>query len=159
MLTFLIGLALAETPSPQVTDLLNQHDHAPTAADWQAIEGADAELIAALHSDLNSTQKGRAVQALGYVPSDAGRAELDRVLVEDAKLARKAVFALAIGWGDDALPQLAQALESDDVQLRIAAVKATSKVPAGAELLTERAKVEENEAVQAALTKALGGAE
>ncbi|MCP4804025.1 MAG: HEAT repeat domain-containing protein [Proteobacteria bacterium] len=157
MLSLLVSLALAQ--DTQVLDLLNQHDSPPTATDWQSIEGVDAQLVLAIQGDLNTTQKGRAVQALGYVPTDAGRAELSRVLAEDPVLARKAVFALAIGWGDAALPELKTALESDDVQLRIAAVKATTKVPLGTELLQSRMEVEQDEAVRDALTKALGGAQ
>ena len=155
MFTLLISLAYAQ----DVLDLINQLDSPPTAADWQAIEGADAQLIAAIGSDLNATQKGRAVQALGYVPSPAGKAELTRILSEDSTLARKAVFALAIGWGDVALPELTQAAGSEDVQLRIATIKALKKVPLGTEVLLQRKAVETDEAVLAELDKALGGAE
>ena len=153
-------LAWAGPDRGAVMDLLNQLDGAPTAQDWVALgDGVDAELMAIADDDsVPSSRRGRAVTALQHFPTDGARAFLEGKLAVDAKaiLRRKAIWSLAVGWGAGAIPQLESALSDDDVQLRMAAAAAFSRVPEAHAALRERRAVETVSAVQAALDKAVG---
>lgn len=163
MLSFLIGLALAQDPdiTPQVMDLLGQMDSPATAEDYQALgEGVDAVLIQVANDNTQrATTRGRAIQALGYFPSDASKETLVALLAgDDNTMKRKAVFALCIGWGADALPLVEPALADEDVQVRVSTAKALAMVDGEARdaLLAARLQVETEAAVVKALEKSLG---
>ncbi|HJN78238.1 MAG TPA: HEAT repeat domain-containing protein [Myxococcota bacterium] len=163
MLSLLIGLALAQDPDlkPQVMDLLGQMDSPATAEDYQALgEGVDAVLIEVANDDSQpKTKRGRAIQALGYFPSDQSQETLTALLASsDSTLKRKAVFALCIGWGDAALPLVEPALADEDVQVRISTAKALAMIEGDAAdtMLTARLEVETEDAVKNAIQKSLG---
>jgi len=163
MLSLLMGLALAQDPDlkPQVMDLLGQMDAPATAEDYRALgEGVDTILVAvAQDASQPKTQRGRAVQALGYFPSEASQAALTEFLAgDDSTLKRKAVFALCIGWDAAALPLVEPALADEDVQVRISTAKALAMVGGDAAdaLLTARLEVETEAAVKKAIEKSLG---
>lgn len=106
----------------------------PTAADLQAIgAGVEGELIEiAQDASVVPTTRARAVHALGWFPTDSSQALLRSTLTgSDALLARKAAYALANGWGDASVPMLQPALAANDVQLRIATVRALDGVGRG----------------------------
>jgi len=175
-LTLLLGMSLSgtalaqetspdaetsEAPSPntelrsQILDLLSAYETPASASDFQALgSGVEAELIAiAKDEDLALSKRSGAVLALGYVPSDAGRAYVDGVLADPqlkSLMRRQATFALATGWPEDNHAQLATALEDEDTQLRIAAAKALalSQDPQARPTLEARLAVEQNEAVK-----------
>ena len=162
MLSLLIGLALAQDPDldRQVKDLLGQMDSPATAEDYRALgEGVDAVLVqVALDESQPRTQRGRAVQALGYFPTESTQETLTTLLGgDDSTLKRKAVFALCIGWDAAALPLVEPALSDEDVQVRISTAKALAMIEGDAAdaLLTARLEVETEPAVQKALTKSL----
>ena len=151
--------AKAPDPDPalrsQILDLLSAYDTPAGATDFQALGPAvDVELIAiANDEDLALSKRSGAVLALGYVPSDAGRAYVEAVLVDPelkSLMRRQAAFALSTGWPEDNHALLATALAADDTQLRIAAAKALalSQDPQARPTLEARLAVEENEAVK-----------
>ena len=89
----------------QVLEQLSGIEDVPSSEALNALgPGVAQELLEiAQDSTLPRSRRGRAVHALGHVPSDSGR----RLLVStldgtDSYLARKAVYALGIGWGEDA---------------------------------------------------------
>lgn len=103
----------------------------PTAESLRALgEAVGPELLEiAQDTEVGKSKRGRAVHALGWFPTPAARSFLDLAIAgQDARLARKAAYALANGWGDAALPQLSGALASTDVQTRIAAAGALAIV-------------------------------
>jgi HEAT repeat protein len=144
-------------------DLLNQHDAAPTQVDFETLgSGVEMELMAiAEDAEVPSSRRSRAVTALQWFPSVAVRAFLVGKTSADTKaiLRRKAVYALAGGWGVEALPELTLALADADVQVRISAVNAMAQLDDAAVVaaLQERVSVETVDSVKLALTKAVGG--
>src|SRR6185503_16511286 len=80
-------------------------------------------------STLNRSQRARAIHALGWFPDDTNRAFLvTQAHGTDSMFVRKAVYALANGWGDGAIPELTLALANHDVQVRMAAAYALGTV-------------------------------
>jgi len=132
----------------------------PTAADLQGLgDNVPAELLEiAQDSSLSHTTRARAVIALGWFPNEPSRSWLVGTLGGgDGILARKAAFALATGWGDEAVPLLQPALAADDVQLRLAAVRALGRVDSvrARASLDQRLAVETNATVQDTIRKTL----
>lgn len=145
-----------------VMDQLSGVEAAPTAASLQAIGDADAvrdELIAlSRDASLPHSHRLRALHALGWFPSEASRSVLTEALAgDDRHAARKAVYALGIGWSDGAVPELRQALSANDTQLRIAAAKALGGVasPAAHDALKARLPTESSDTVKAEIQKSL----
>lgn len=144
---------------PVLTALSGVED-VPTADNLRALgSGVEAELLEiAQDANVARTRRARAVQALGWFPSPASRSFLEQTLgVTDRLMARKAAYALANGWGNDAVPVLTIALGNDDVQLRDAAARALAIVGSSAAdaALRERLSVETNETVQATIQSVL----
>ena len=113
--------ALAGELREQVLEQLSGVEDPPSAEALSALgDGVSDELLALAQDDsLPRTKRGRAVHALGYFPTDAGRSHLTTTLNHDDNyLARKAVYALGHGWGEAALPELSRALSDDDARLR-----------------------------------------
>lgn len=134
----------------------------PTAEALRAVGDADAvrsELLAlSQDADIPRSQRLRALHALGWFPSDASRAALTAAVEgPDRHAARKAVYALANGWQDAALPELAAALVADDVQLRIAAARSLGSLatPAARAALEARLAAESSDAVRSEITQSL----
>ena len=155
------GAAWAGPQREAVLDVLSGVETPPTHADLQAIgEGVTSELLdIAADVSVPASRRGRAITALGFYPTDAVRAFLEAQLREaDTSLyRRKAVGALATGWGAEALPLLKEALDDADVQLRIATVGALAELDdgAGIEVLQQRLVAEPDLHVKDAITKAL----
>lgn len=161
-LALLSASAQAGEHRDAVMDLLNAYELTALQADLQAIgDGVDAELLEiAQDAEIPTSRRGRAVSALQYYPTNAVRGFLEVQLAEADKalLSRKAAYALAGGWGADAVELLTGALASDDVQLRIAAANALAGIEgeAARAALETRKGVETEDAVNAVLDKALG---
>ncbi len=170
MRSILRGLALSLGARPARAgelrdDVLSQLSgiEAPPSAQSLAALGPNVvlELMELAQDDtIPRSKRARALHALGWFPSDGTRAFLRVALAgDDALMRRKAVYALGMGWNDEALPDIDHALSNeDDVQLRIAAAKALGQLgtPASQELLEHRLSVEPNPTVQTTIRKALG---
>ena len=159
----LAGPAVAGELREPIMDLLNAYEGAPTAAQLTALgDGVADELMdIAADSDVASSRRGRAVSALGDFPSDDTLAFLSKQLGDtDASsiLRRKAAYALAAGWGEQAVKPLSDALSDSDVQLRIAAAGALADVSGDAAkgALNARLEAEDSDAAREAIEKALG---
>ena len=105
---------------------------------------------------LTSTQRARAIHALGWFPDDTTRA----FLVAQARggnpmFARKAIYALANGWGDQAMDELTVALANPDVQTRMAAANALGHMgtPSAKLALEARLAYETDPTVKATIEK------
>ncbi len=129
--------------------LLSGYEHAPSAATLRSVgpSAGDELMVIAQDPSLSPTQRAGAVYALGYFPTDTHRAYLAALVKDDRAdpmLRRKAVFALGNGWGDDALPLLAEALGQPDLQLRAAAARSVGRLgsPAAHTLLRDRLAAE-----------------
>lgn len=143
-----------------VMTLLSGMEDPPSADSLRALgDGVEAELLEICQDgEVSRSKRGRAVHALGWFPSDATRSYLDQMLGSgDRLMSRKAAYALATGWGDDAVPLLGRALGSDDVQLRIASAKALGNIGSASarEALQARLADETNATVQSTIQSAL----
>ena len=76
---------------------------------------------------------------------------------EDSSMRRKACYALANGWAEDALPDLERALSAPDVQLRAAAARAIGHIPSPAAQATlqKRLGAETDAMVRGAITASI----
>lgn len=161
----LAGVASADDAlRARTIELLSAYEEPADAADWQRLgPAAGAELYAiARDATMAPSRRARAVHALGWFPSDEHRVYLAGLAADEAGdtlLRRSAVHALANGWGDAAVPTLATALKSDDVQLRAQTAKALGRVatPAAKQALTDRLAVEKSATVRDAIGASLGG--
>ncbi len=154
----LAGPALAAELDSQLQDLLAKHDSAPTQAEFQALgEGVDAELLRlAQDPETRSSARARAILALGWYPSPQAQVFLTSTLAEGSGVdRRKAAQALATGWGYS--PALEQALADQDVQLRMATIRALAQLdsPQAHQALQARVMTETDEDVQALLAESL----
>lgn len=123
--------ALAGELRDDVVAQLDAIEEPPTRESLAALgDGVAAELIAiAQDSSATRTHRAKALHALGYFPSADSRLVLTTALDGgDSKLQRRAVHALANGWGQAAVADVTPALSSSDVQLRAAAAKALGRV-------------------------------
>jgi HEAT repeat protein len=162
-LVFLLGMSLPAAAGElreQVLEQLSGIEDPPSAAALAALgEGVDEVLLQIAADDsLARTKRGRAVHALGYFPTESGRALLVATLdAPDRYLARKAVYALGNGWGEAAIPELSRALSSSDLHLREAAVSAMAGIDAdpARQALSDRLAVESDPTVRDAITAAL----
>ncbi|MES2644667.1 MAG: HEAT repeat domain-containing protein [Myxococcota bacterium] len=148
----------------KVIDLLSAYEEPANAADWRGLgAGAGAELyVLAQDGTLSPTKRAGAVYALGFFPTDTHRALLASLASTDgtdALLRRKAVYALAAGWGDGALSELSRALAAPDTQLRVAAARALGRVgtPGATAALRGRLAIEADATVRTTLSTALSG--
>ncbi len=154
----LAGPAAAQDLDSQLQDLLAKHDSAPTQAEFQALgQGVDAELLRiAQAEDTRASSRARAILALGWYPTPQAQSFLTATLAEGTSAdRRKAAQALATGWGHS--PELELALQDEDVQLRMATVRALAGLddPQAQAALQARVPVEADETVKALLTASL----
>lgn len=153
-----------DAPSPTLADLLGAYEEVPSAAQLQAL-GPDVSkqlMAVALDPEVPPSRRSRAVTALGHLPGDEERAFLvARLQGDDTLLQRKAAWALAAAYGDDAVPQIVPLLSHDDPHTREAAVRALGAVkgPAAREALTARRPLEREAHVLHALDAALASTE
>lgn len=157
-----VGTARADDAARTlVLTRLGGMEDAPSAADFADIPSASTELLAiAKDSSVPHSRRGNAIVALGWFPVDAHRDYLAGLLKDtlaDPFLRKKAVFGLANGWGDSALPTIELALTSPDVQLRMAAVHALARIGSKTALglLRARLETESDPAVRESLSAAL----
>jgi HEAT repeat protein len=123
--------ALAAPTRTAVLEQLAGFESGPDVAALQALgEGADDTLRAiATDASLSETTRMQAVHALRAFPTDTNRTFLTNTLSgSESRLARKAAWALAQGWGNQALPELSVALKASDTQLRIATIEALGEL-------------------------------
>ena len=162
-LLLLLGMSLPATAGElreQVLEQLSGMEDPPSVEALSALgEGVSEELLQiAQDNSLSRTRRGRAVHALGYFPSDAGRSLLVTTLdADDNYMARKAVYALGNGWGEAALVDLSRALAAEDARLREAAARAMGSIGSAPvrQALNERLAVETETTVRDAITAAL----
>lgn len=152
--------ALAAPSRTAVLEQLAGFESGPDAAALQALgEGADETLRAiATDASLSETTRMQAVHALRAFPTESNRAFLAATLTgADNRLARKAAWALAQGWGNQALPELRVALAAQDTQLRIATIEALAELGTtdAADALRSRLPDETNSTVVASINQAL----
>ena len=168
----LLALALGQAHAgdaalrSQVVGLLSGIEDPATEADWAALGSeAGAELLAiAKDATALPTQRGNALVALGYFPTDEARTHLSSVVRDESGeslLRRKACFGLARGWKDAAVADLSAALASADVQVRSTAARALGEVGSSSakSALTARLSAETNASVRDAVSRALAGLE
>jgi len=161
-LLFAGPLAHAGSLRDDVMDLLNAYEDTATPEELRALgDKVDVELMhIADDHDVPSSRRSRAVTALAHFPGDKVRHFLEKHAEKADKgiLRRKAVWSLAVAYGDEALPTLQEALADDDSLLRVAAAQALGEVrsEAAAEVLRARRAKEDQDAVKEAIDKALG---
>jgi HEAT repeat protein len=125
------ALAADDATKQQVLGLLGGYEETASPDALKALDGdVPATLRAiAVDSSLTQTQRARAIHALGWFPDDTNRAFLvTHAHGDNPMFARKAVYALANGWGDQAIDELTLALANPDVQTRMAAANALGHV-------------------------------
>ena len=164
-LLFVLALgqaAAAEDPSKeQVLGLLSGYEETASPDSLKALPGDVPATLRAIVADssLTQTQRARAIHALGWFPDDTNRA----LLVAHARggnpmFARKAVYALANGWGDQAIDELTVALANPDVQTRMAAASALGHMatPSAKLALEARLAYETDPTVRNTIEKQMG---
>lgn len=154
----------SSAPAPTLADLLGAYEEVPSAAQLQALGPDVSKQLMALALDpaVPPSRRSRAVTALGHLPGDAERAFLlARLEGDDPLLQRKAAWALATAYGDDAVAPISTLLAHDDAHTREAAIRAlgTLKGPAAREALEARRPLEREAHVLHALDAALGATE
>src|SRR4029450_8311312 len=121
------ALAADDATRQQVLGLLSGYEETASPDSLKALDGDVPGPPRALASDttLTSTQRARAIHALGWFPDETNRAFLvGQARGGNSMFSRKAVYALANGWGDQAIDELTVALANPDVQTRMAAAYA-----------------------------------
>lgn len=168
---FVVLLVLLAAPSARADealrarclDLLSAYEEPAGAAEWKALgAGAPAELLAiAQDASLSHTRRANAIVALGYFPGETRGflATLATAEGGESLFRRKAVYALANGYGDAALPELTVALAAPDQQLRAATARALTKLatPAAKDALRARLPVEDDRMVRELISASVGG--
>ena len=164
-LLFVLALgqaAAAEDPSKeQLLGLLSGYEETASPDALRALSGDVPATLRAIVADpsLTQTQRARALHALGWFPDDTNRA----LLVTHARgnnpmFARKAIYALANGWGDQAIDELTVALANPDVQTRMAAANALGHLgtPSAKLALEARLAYETDPTVRTTIEKQMG---
>lgn len=135
LLSLLWSTALADDAlRARLLPLLGGIDSPPEAADFAGLaDTAGAELMAlSRDASLLPYQRANAIVALGWVPRTVASREFLTTLLADPAAdplqRRKSAWALANGWGREALPALRVAMEDDDALLRQAARNASGGV-------------------------------
>jgi HEAT repeat protein len=169
IVAFAVGIADAAEPSSlrqQVITLLSGIEDPATGVDWAALGAPAGDELLAIAKDEAAlpTQRGNALVALGYFPSEAARSHLVGLVASDSadsQLRRKACYGLATGWGADSVATLSVALGSADVQVRTAAARALGMIGSDAarSALASRLDIETNNSVRDAITRAQAGQE
>ena len=121
------ALAADDATKQQVLGLLSGYEETASPDALKALDGDVPGTLRTIASDttLSSTQRARAIHALGWFPDDTNRAFLvAHARGDNSMFARKAVYALANGWGDQAIDELVVALANPDVQTRMSAAYA-----------------------------------
>ena len=125
------ALAADDPTKQQVLGLLSGYEETASPDSLKAVSGDVPGALRAIASDttLTRTQRSRAIHALGWFPNDETRAFLvTQARSAEPMFARKAIYALANGWGDGAIDELVLALANHDVQTRMAAAYALGNV-------------------------------
>ncbi len=131
-----------------ILDVLGAYEGVPDVAAFASMgpEAAGRLISVATDPAVPPSRRGRAVSALRLFPTSEVQAFLVGQFrtAPEAVLRRKAVGALAAGFGDAALNEVGEALASTDVQMRAAAAHALLAMgtPAAAALAAERRLVE-----------------
>jgi HEAT repeat protein len=152
------ALAADDPTRQQLLGLLSGYEETASPDSLKALDGDVPGALRAIASDatLTTTQRARAIHALGWFPSEDTRAFLvAQARGGDAMFARKAVYALANGWGDAALDELTVALANPDVQTRMAAAQALGNVgtPSAKLALEARLPLETDPTVKTTIEK------
>jgi hypothetical protein len=161
-LAFAPSALAAEDPTKQeVLGLLSGYEETASPDSLKALGGDVPGTLRAIASDtaLTSTQRARAIHALGWFPDEVNRAFLAaQARGGNPMFARKAVYALANGWGDQAIDELTFALANPDVQTRMAAAHALGNLgtPSAKLALEARLPYENDPTVKATIEKQMG---
>ena len=152
------ALAADDATKQQVLGLLSGYEETASPDSLKALSGDVPATLRAIVADssLTQTQRARAIHALGWFPDDTNRA----FLVAQARsgnpmFARKAIYALANGWGDGAMDELVFGLANHDVQTRMAAAYALGNLdtPSAKLALEARLPLETDPTVKATIEK------
>lgn len=150
---------------PQVEELLEAFEAAPSASEWTRLGPGAGEVLREIAADARRrpTVRSRAATALRHYPDAASFAALE-VLARDEQtpvlVRRKAVRALAEGWGAQALGLVKPLVEHENLQLRESALRALAMIPTpeARALLEERLRLEPRaylrETIQESIRKA-----
>jgi HEAT repeat protein len=136
ILLFALALATpayaADNPSKaELLQALGGYEESASADSLKALGSDVPAVLREIASDttLTHTQRARAIHALGWFPDASTREFLVmQAHGTDTLFVRKAVYALANGWGDGAIDELVLALANHDVQIRMAAAYALGNV-------------------------------
>ncbi len=143
----------------QLLQMLGGYEETASPDSLKALSGDVPATLRAIASDatLTHTQRARAIHALGWFPDSDNRAFLvTQAHGTDTMFARKAVYALANGWGEGALDELTLALANHDVQIRMAAAYALGDIGTQPAKLALEARIplETDPTVKATIEKA-----
>ena len=155
------ALAADDATKQQVLGLLSGYEETASPDSLKAIDGNVPGTLRSIASDttLSATQRARAIHALGWFPDDETRAFLvAHAHGNNPMFARKAIYALANGWGDQAIDELTVALANPDVQTRMAAANALGHVgtPSAKLALEARLAYETDPTVRTTIEKQMG---
>lgn len=163
---------LAAAPAPafaqngptraQVRQLLSGIEDTPSAEDWRRIGDGALPILIALYQDVDEPAyvRLRAVGATAAFPRRAVRTFLlgvARLEGQGDLYVREALFALARGFGRDAVQEVASFLAHDEPTVREGAALALGRIGgrAAEAALRARLRVERDRLVRAAIQRAL----
>lgn len=146
----------------QVKELIAGLEYAPTREDWEKIGPEAADVLRHIAADptASASTRARAISSLGYFPEANTESFLSTILAADDQpslLRRKALRALAFGFGEKALPQITPYLSNEDKRMRESAIRAVGllKVDAARETLKARLPQEPSSYLQETIRKTL----
>jgi hypothetical protein len=146
----------------QVEALLAGYEFVPDKKDWDRVGPAAVAILKDIASDpaRKKVQRARAVSSLAFFPQSDTQSFLTRLLQEDAQLMtlrRKAMRALAFGFGAASIDSIKPYLSSSDSHLRATAIKSFGviKTDQSKSLLSARLKVEPSKVLRQSIEKTL----
>jgi hypothetical protein len=146
----------------QVEDLLAGYEFVPKKEDWDRIGPAAAGVLKDIAADSarKKVQRARAVSSLAFFPQVETQRFLTTLLGEKTQsmtLRRKAMRALAFGFGSASIDTIKPYLSSNDPHLRATAIKSFGviKTDQSVSLLSARLEVEPSKVLQKSIERAL----
>jgi hypothetical protein len=146
----------------QVRQMLSGIEDTPSAQDWQRVGEGALPILIELYQDVDEPAyvRLRAVGATAAFPRRAVRTFLlgvARLEGQGDLYVREAVFALARGFGRDAVQDVASFLDHDDATVREGAAMALGRIGgrAAERALRARLPVERDRVVREAIQRAL----
>ena len=129
----------------QIIELFNAYERPPSNRELLELGEGVEDALMGLADDprVDPNARSRSVTALSTYPTEEVQEYLKKKLTnksEDSVFRRKALFSMTAAFGDEALDDVREALaDSDDVQLRVAAVEALKVMdsPAAQKMMEE----------------------